>query len=76
MKHYLFINGGSTVAFDAEKHVWYVLDTLLGGEWEILIPTTKRCLKRILLTKLSWVSTSWDKQLVNEYKQLLKELGV
>ena len=75
MKHYLFINGGSTIGIDKENNKYYVLDTLLEENgWDVLIPVTKIQLKEILETKLNWIENGWNKELKEEYKKLKEEL--
>ena len=75
MKHYLFINGGSTIGIDKENKIYCVDDTLVNENGlGVYITVTKDQLKEILETKLKWIEDGWNKELKEEYKKLKGEL--
>lgn len=75
MKHYLFINGGSTVGIDKENNKYYIDDTLIDSNgYGVYVSISKEQLKDILDTKLNWIEDSWDKDLREEYKMLKENL--
>lgn len=73
IKGYLFVNGASEVGIDYENQKYYVNAELINNDgWDYFMEVPVEKFREILRTKFSWIPSSWDKELVEEYNQLLE----
>lgn len=75
IKPYLFINGAGEVGIDYTSNKYYVdADIINKDGYDYFMEVSKEKFIEVLENTFKWIPESWDKELVEEYNTLLKEV--
>ena len=73
MKGYIFINGASEVGIDYDSNKFYVNADIINKDgYDYFMEVTREKFIEVLETTFKWVNDCWDKELIKEYKEILK----